>query len=151
MTNTPDRVEFQLPPRRSTSERSGSRTPRDSPTQPPGRIPRIAVLMALALECDSLIRDGIAPNQATLARLGQVTRARMSQILTLIHLAPDLQETILFLPSAAAGRDPIRLAELLPIAREPDWSRQRDRWRKIAPGIIAETNCGSNDGRSFRE
>lgn len=131
MTRTPDRVECQLPPRRSSPERSGTRTPRDSPIQPPGRIPRIATLMALAIACDELIRDGIVHDQAALARLGQVTRARMSQIMSLLHLAPDLQEAILFLPSTAAGRVPLRLADLLPIAREPDWSQQRNRWESI--------------------
>lgn len=136
MTRTPDRVECHLPPRRSAPERSGPRTPRDQllPEPPPGRIPRIATLMALAIACDELIRDEIVHDQAALARLGQVTRARMSQIMSLLHLAPDLQEAILFLPCTPAGRDPLRLADLLPIARESCWKRQRERWQAIVPG-----------------
>jgi hypothetical protein len=54
--------------------------------------------MALALRLHELVRTGQVTNYSTLASLGQVTRARISQIASLLHLAPDLQEAILFLP-----------------------------------------------------
>jgi hypothetical protein len=63
--------------------------------------------------------------------LGQVTRARISQILNLIHLAPDLQEALLFLPPTQRGRDPIILADLMPIAAAVDWRKQRRLWRRL--------------------
>jgi hypothetical protein len=53
-----------------------------------GRVPRLARLMALALHLEGLLRSGAVPHQAELARLGQVSRARISQILNLLHLAP---------------------------------------------------------------
>jgi hypothetical protein len=57
-----------------------------------GRVPRLARLMALALRLEGLLHCGVVPHQAELARLGQVSRARISQILNLLHLAPDIQE-----------------------------------------------------------
>ncbi len=98
---------------------------------PPGRVPRVARLMALALRLDRLLREGAVPNAAELARLGHVTRARVSQILNLLNLAPDIQEALLFLPPTAAGRDPIILRDLQPIALTPDWKRQRKLWARL--------------------
>jgi len=56
----------------------------------PGRVPRIARLMALAIRFDRLIRDGNVADQSELARLACVTQPRMTQIMNLRHLAPDL-------------------------------------------------------------
>ena len=81
-----------------------------------GRIPRISRLMALAIKFDGLIKEGVVRDYADLARLGHVTRARMTQIMGLLNLAPDIQEEILFLPRTLAGRDPIREIMLRPIA-----------------------------------
>jgi hypothetical protein len=61
-------------------------------------IPRIARLMALAIRFDRLLRKETIHDYAELARLGRVTRARMTQIMKLLDLAPDIQEQILFLP-----------------------------------------------------
>lgn len=61
-------------------------------------IPRIARLMALAIRFDGMLRDETIQDYAELARLGKVTRARITQIMKLRHLAPDIQEQILFLP-----------------------------------------------------
>ena len=72
---------------------------------PPGRIPRLTRLMALAITMQQMIRDGQVRDYAELARLGQVSRARISQIMNLLNLAPQIQEAILFLPRATKGRD----------------------------------------------
>jgi hypothetical protein len=63
--------------------------------------------------------------------LGHVSRARISQIMNLVHLAPDIQEAILLLPRTVQGRDPIRLRQLQPIAAILDWQKQRLRWRSL--------------------
>ena len=60
-----------------------------------------------------------------------LTRARVSQILSLVHLAPDIQEAILFLPRTQRGRDPVILSEVIPIAMELDWKRQRRAWWRL--------------------
>lgn len=99
------------------------------PTLPLGRVPRITRLMALAIHLEQLVRDGKMRNYAEVARVGHVTRARATQILNLINLAPDLQEALLFLPRTTTGRDPIRERMIRPIAAEPDWSKQRRMWR----------------------
>lgn len=107
----------------------------EAPPAPPppifGRVPRIARLMALALRFQRLIEDGEVRDYAELARLGHVTRARMTQIMNLLNLAPDIQEEVLFLPPVDSGRDPIRELQLRPIAATPDWRKQRQIWRDL--------------------
>jgi hypothetical protein len=102
-------------------------------TLPPGRVPRVARLMALALRCDEMVRSGQIRSYCELATLGHVTRARISQIASLLHLAPDIQEALLFLPPTERGRDPIILADLVPLAAAFDWRKQRRLWRKLLP------------------
>jgi hypothetical protein len=96
-----------------------------------GRVPRVARLMALAIRCEGLIRDGAIENYTEIGRLGHVTRARVSQIMNLLNLAPDIQEEILFLPRTEKGRAPIILAQLQPIASTLDWRKQRVLWREL--------------------
>lgn len=98
-------------------------------TTPSERVPRVARLMALALRFDNLLRSGQIRDQAELARLGRVTRARISQILSLIHLAPDIQEELLFLQGGHRGGD-LLIADLQPLTRQPDWQAQRRLWRR---------------------
>jgi hypothetical protein len=100
----------------------------EEPPLPPGRVPRVTKLMALALRFDDLLRSGVIGSYAELARLGHVTRARVCQIMNLVYLAPDLQEALLFLPRTERGRDRIILADLQPIAAMMDWRKQRRRW-----------------------
>lgn len=102
--------------------------PGPAPAVAPGRVPRVARLMALALRIDRLVRDGEVADHAELARLGRVTRARVSQVMSLLHLAPDIQEAILFLPKVERGRDRLVLRDLLPVATVADWERQRRLW-----------------------
>lgn len=100
---------------------------------PPGTIPRITRLMALAIRFEKLVREGAVKNYADLARLGRVTRARITQIMNLLNLAPDIQVALLNLPRTESGRDPITERTMRPIAAEPLWTRQRRMWRKIQP------------------
>src|SRR5437773_10172516 len=98
---------------------------------PPGRVPRLARFLALALRLEAQLRQGVLKDNAEVARVGHVTRARVSQILSLVHLAPDIQEAILSLPRTQRGRDPVILSDVLPIATELDWKRQRRAWRRL--------------------
>ena len=95
------------------------------PTVEPGYVPRLSRLMALAIHFDGLIRKGAVRDYADMARLGHVTRARATQIMNLLNLAPDIQEAILFLPRIASGRDPISERQVRPIVAETDWHKQR--------------------------
>ena len=110
---------------------SRKRSPSDRGATEAGRVPRASRLMALAMRFDELIRSGEVTDYAELARLGHVSRARLSQIASLLGLAPDLQEDILFLPRTLRGRDLIQLRHLLPIAAIPDWRKQRSRWKSL--------------------
>jgi hypothetical protein len=95
------------------------------------RVPRVARLLALAWRFEKLIREKQLADYSTLARLGHVSRARVSQIMNLTLLAPDIQEAILFLPATRRGRDPIRLARLQPIALTWSWTKQRRWWAAL--------------------
>jgi hypothetical protein len=111
-----------------------------------GRVPRIARLMALAIRFDGLIRRREIVRCTDLARLGHVTRARISQIMALLQLAPDIQELILFLPRTARGRDPIHLGHLLPITRVVDWKKQRRLWNDLI-----QARCESADASDITQ
>ncbi|GIW56161.1 MAG: hypothetical protein KatS3mg082_2565 [Nitrospiraceae bacterium] len=104
-----------------------------TPARPnkPGRVPRVARLMALAIRFEAMLRDGVVESYTELAALGHVTRARVSQIMNLLQLAPDIQEEILFLPRTQRGRDPIHLRQLQPIAAVHDWRKQRRMWEAL--------------------
>ena len=87
--------------------------------------------MALAIHFERLIVEGVVTDQSELARLARVTQPRMTQILNLLHLAPDIQETLLFLPRVTEGRDPITERDLRPIVAETSWARQRSAWQAV--------------------
>ena len=95
------------------------------------RVPRIARQVALAWHIDGLVRSGTLASYAAAARLGQVSRARMSQIVSLLNLAPDLQEQVLFLRHPPRGRAPLALRHVLTVANALEWSEQRRRWRRL--------------------
>ena len=105
--------------------------PPEPSATPEGTIPRISRLMALAIRFDRLIKSGEITDQADLARLGNVTRARVTQIMNLLQLAPDIQEALLFLPRTERGRDPIREHHIRPLTGILDWRRQREMWRRL--------------------
>ena len=98
---------------------------------PPPPLPRVARLMALAVKLDGLISSGAMTDQAEIARAGSVTRARTTQVMNLMHLAPDIQHAILHLPPATEGRDPVTERDLRPICAELCWRRQREMWEVL--------------------
>ena len=100
-----------------------------------GRVPRVTRLMALAIHMDRLIREGEVGSYADLASLGSVSRARVSQIMNLLYLAPDVQEELLFLPRVERGRDPIREHMVRPIAATLDWRKQRGMWGELVRAL----------------
>ena len=94
----------------------------------PGRVPRVSRLMALAIHFDELLRSGQVENYSDLARLGRVTSPRVTQIMNLLNLAPDIQEAILLLPKSPGGRDAITEKSIRPIVAVTDWHEQRRMW-----------------------
>jgi hypothetical protein len=114
------------------SQRKREKSPReDQRTLEPGNVPRVSKLFALAICMEGLVQRSEVRDYADLARLGYVTRARITQIMNLINLAPDIQEDLLFLPRTLKGYDPIREKDMRPIAAVPYWQRQRKMWAKL--------------------
>jgi hypothetical protein len=86
-------IEIALVP---AKRRKGARPRSAAPKEPePPRIPRIARLMALAIKFQEMVNSGRVRDYADLARLGCVTRARLTQIMNLLLLDPKIQERIL--------------------------------------------------------
>jgi hypothetical protein len=102
-----------------------------SPAPEPGRVPRVSRLAALAVRFEGLVRAGTIDSYSDIATLGHVTRARVSQVMNLLNLAPDILEAILQLPRTQRRRDPIHLRQLQPIAMTYDWGKQRRQWRDL--------------------
>jgi hypothetical protein len=96
------------------------------------RPPRVTCLLALAHRFEALVQSGEVKDYADLARAGRVSRARVSQILKLLLLAPSIQEHILGLPPRAAGEEPITERDLRKVVQEPRWDRQRFLFEKLA-------------------
>jgi hypothetical protein len=103
----------------------------------PGRMPRVAKLLALAHRFEQLLHEGIVKDYAELGRLGHVSRARVSQIMLLLCLSPDIQEQILFWPATVRGKDRVQMRHLLPIAAVLDWKKQRQRWLELRGSPLA--------------
>ncbi len=93
------------------------------------RIPRISRYMALAIHFEDLIRQGVVTDYADLARLGHVTRARVTQIMNLRLLAPEIQEELLLGEKNCDDRTPIQLKSLQFIATVFSWRTQRQLWK----------------------
>ncbi len=110
-----------------------------APQRSDGRVPRISRFMALAIRFERLIQAGEVADYAELARLGHVTRARITQIMNLLLLSPDLQEQLLFLPRIEGGRDEIHLRQLQAIAAVADWRKQRRFWKECAEVPVQRT------------
>jgi len=87
--------------------------------------------MALALQFEKMLQNGEVSDQSSLACTVQITQPRMTQIMNLLHLAPDIQEAILFLPRTVKGSDPIHEKMLRPITAEISWQKQRSMWQEI--------------------
>jgi hypothetical protein len=103
------------------------------PKRPPiGRLPRITRYMALAIYYEDLIRKGHVHDYAEIATLGHVTRARVTQIMNLRLLAPDIQEELITLDRVIKGRDALSLRQFQTIALDNDWKSQRKQWKAMA-------------------
>lgn len=106
------------------------------PVAEPARIPRVSKLVALAIKIEGLVRSGAVADLAEVARLGRVSRARMSQLADLTLLAPDVIEELLHLPPTLMGRDPITERHIRPIAAVLDWRRQRAMWKELKDSLM---------------
>src|SRR3954468_16041275 len=93
------------------------------------RLPRISRLLALALRFEGLVDEGVVRNYRELAEVGHVSRPRLSQIMQLTQLAPEIQEQVLFLPPTLEGPDRVFERQVRLIARVIDWEKQKELFR----------------------
>jgi hypothetical protein len=96
-----------------------------------GRLPRITQVLALAMHLEDMIRRGEAKDYADLARLSCLCRERISQIVRLNYLAPDIQVELLYLAPTTSGRFPISETALRKIANILSWFEQRREWKAL--------------------
>ncbi len=96
-----------------------------------GRIPRIAKLVALANRMQSMIDSGEVESFQQLAELGRISQPRMTQIMSLQLLAPDIQEELLYLPEVIQGKAAIHERLLRQLTTELNWKVQRRMWARI--------------------
>lgn len=102
------------------------------PLPPPKpRIPRISKLVALAVVFDRMLREGKVHDVSELARLAHVSQPRMTQILNLSLLAPDLIETLLHLPPTERGKQKVHERMLRALVAEASWAAQRSKYLQL--------------------
>ncbi|GIU80346.1 MAG: hypothetical protein KatS3mg005_3584 [Bryobacteraceae bacterium] len=123
-------VRFKLRPAVREIQRGQQATePTRTAAPETGRYPRAAQVLALALQFQEMIDRGEVRDYADLARLGCVSRERISQIMMLVWLAPDIQQAVLRLPPS--GRAPYSETALRRIAEMPLWEDQRRASREL--------------------
>jgi len=105
--------------------------PQATPDPPQPRIARVARHLALAHEIERRVRAGELDDLADAARVFGLTRARVTQLVSLTLLAPAIQAEILAMPPITTGRDPITERTLRPIVAEPVWERQLAMWNEL--------------------
>lgn len=115
--------------RRSTALQVAAPTPATTANaRPPARV---ALLLALAATIDLAVGNSRLASQREAARCLCLSPARITQLLALLQLAPDIQEQILFL-EVVDGLEPVTERQLRPLTRVLDWSEQRAMWAALA-------------------
>jgi hypothetical protein len=128
MQNSAVEIQFPL---NTTGPRRKESSPHEVNRSEIGRVPRVTQVMALVIQLQDMIERGDARDYADLARLGCLTRERMSQIMELVWLAPDIQKEILEFPPNERGRFPVSEVAARRVAEKLDWAEQRGLWSNI--------------------
>jgi hypothetical protein len=100
----------------------------------PGKIlikrePLLRQNLVLAYQIQELFEKEKAKNLRQVGQWLHMTHARISQIMNLLFLAPDIQEEILFSDEGKV----LRLTEhkIRKIPMEVNWAKQREMWNEI--------------------
>ena len=136
----PVQVAFVSSSRRRAATRAAA--PRRYPAQ-------VARQLALAHALRGRVSRGEFADYAAMARDLGFTRARISQLMDLLLLAPDIQEELLFL-EALPGQQPLTERTLRDVVlRSLDWEEQRRLWGALRPPIerCDEDATSSSDER----
>jgi hypothetical protein len=114
--------------------------PKPKNSSAPAKLPHITKLMALAIRLEHLLATGQVKDQAEIARTAGITRARVTQIINLTQLAPDIQEAILNLEPTTDHVPRFREREVRTIAIVPNWEKQRMLWKRL----VKQTSKGKS-------
>lgn len=101
---------------------------REPPKAP--QTPKVVELLRTAQEWRRQIDAGEVENQAAIARREGITRARVTQVMGLLRLAPEIQEHVLSLPDMVR-RSAITERALRPIARKESYEKQIDAFHEL--------------------
>ena len=104
--------------------------PREHPLVP--RPIRAAKMLALAHHFDDAIRAGTLEGPSDAGRRIGITESRVTQLLCLLGLAPDIQEDVLFL-EVSADREPFTESKLRKVSRVLSWADQRRMYQRLRP------------------
>jgi len=99
------------------------------------RTPHVVELLRKALEWQALIESGQVPSQAAIAREEGITRARVTQVMGLLRLAPEIQQHILSMPDVVC-RPAITERALRPIAQMEDLADQKAKFHKFIWQVV---------------
>jgi alkylated DNA nucleotide flippase Atl1 len=100
-----------------------------APKATPSKIPRIAKLLALTHHLQGLLDQGVVKDYADIARLSGLSRARVTQIMNLALLAPQIQEDILFSNNRAMSKVKERTVRI--VLKKTTWKQQAREWKKL--------------------
>lgn len=145
MNSDPDVRRSQMLKRQVWFEQIGQSkiaTQRRSATDEKGgpRMLTLTKLMALVIRYDQLIRARHVKDRADLSQLAEVSQARVTQLMGLLLLAPDIQEEILALPTTDQRVDPVSERDVRPIVAEPNWEKQRALWNRLVAARFQPAN-----------
>ncbi|MCK4511064.1 hypothetical protein KAW64_04955 [bacterium] len=113
-----DRVVSALPEPRGTPK---------PPKEP--KIPRVVELLRVAKEWQRQLDAGEVDTQGAIALREGITRARVTQIMAMLRLSPEIQEHILAMPESI-GRPPLSERALRPIAGLESLADQKARFEE---------------------
>ena len=100
---------------------------------PTSRPLRVARMLARAHEMQAMIDRRDVRDRTELAERLGFTKARVTQLMDLLLLAPDIQEELLFL-QVSAGRDRIHEHAMRQVVGTLIWTEQRARWAALRDG-----------------
>ena len=116
---------------RAPPSRVVSAVPQSShkPARPP-KTPRVVELLRKAIEWQALLESGQVVRQTDIAQQERITRARVTQVMGMLRLAPEIREIILSMPKVV--RRPLLTERVLrPIATITDYHDQIREFHKL--------------------
>jgi len=93
------------------------------------REPRLRQSLILAYQIEQIIEDKLARDFTEVADWLSMTKARLSQIMSLLNLAPSIQEEILLTDSPKIYQSTVDTIQY--IALEIDWNKQSILWKDL--------------------